>query len=287
MEHAPVKHEVAVVVPVLGDVDALAELLSRIEGWEGRPEEIVVVAGQREESVVAAQREEIVVAGRPDPRLGGLCRDRGCRLVETQANRGAQLDCGARRAGAGVLWFLHADVEPPHDGLEAIGSAVADGAEGGCFRFAFQGQQTWYKRLLERFVALRVALGGMPYGDQGIFVRRDVYLECGGFPHQSLFEEVRLVQRLRRRGRFRPLAQPVRVSTRRWERDGWWSRTWRNRLLAFCNMLGIPPEKLAGVYHGKGRPRAARDGCAAGTEHDRGAPDSHGDRGEPDTKLNT
>ena len=260
MEHAPVKHAVAVVVPVLGDVAAFATLVGRIGSWRDSPAEIVVVAG------------------RPDSELAKLCRDRGCRLVETHANRGAQFDRGARQARSSVLWFLHADVEPPQDGIEAIRSALAVGAEGGCFRFAFQGPGTWYKRLLERCVALRVALGGIPYGDQGIFVRRDVYLECGGFPHQPLFEEVRFVRRLRRRGKFRSLAQRVRVSTRRWERDGWWSRTWHNRWLAFCNMLGVAPEKLAGAYHGGGAPD---------TEHDRGAPDAHSDRDEPDTKLNT
>ncbi len=260
MEHAAVNHDIAVVVPVLDDLEALAALLGRIEGWQHRPEEIVVVGA------------------RPDARLTDLCRDRGCRHIETQANRGAQFDSGARQAQASVLWFLHADVEPPRGGLEAIGSALAGGAEGGCFRFAFQGPRTWYKRSLERFVALRVALGGVPYGDQGIFLRRDVYLDCGGFPHQPLFEEVRLVRRLRRRGRFRSLALPVRVSTRRWERDGWWSRTWRNRWLAFCNMFGVAPEKLAGAYHGRSAP---------GMEHDRGAPISQGDCDEPDTKLNT
>lgn len=254
------KHDVAVVVPVLGDVEALAALLGGIERWQGMPEEV------------------IVVAGRPDPRLTDLCRDRGCRLVESHANRGAQLDCGARQARSSVLWFLHADVEPPRDGLEAIGSACAGGAEGGYFRFAFQGPRTWYKRLLERFVSLRLSLGGIPYGDQGIFVHRDVYLECEGFPHQSLFEEVPLVRRLRRRGKFRPLAPAVRVSTRRWERDGWWSRTWQNRWLAFCNMLGVAPEKLAGAYHG---------GSVPDVDHDRGTSDSHGERDEPGVRPNT
>lgn len=259
MEHAFVKHDIALVVPVLGDAEALAELIGQVDGWHDRPAEI------------------IVVSGRPDPRLAGLCRDRGCRLIDAQANRGAQLDRGARQAQARALWFLHADVRLPDDGLQAIDAALAAGAEGGCFRFGFQGSRTWYKRLLERLVALRIALGGIPYGDQGIFVRRDVYLECGGFPQQPLFEEVRLVRRLRRRGRFRPLAARVRVSTRCWERDGWWSRSWRNRWLASCNMLGVSPEKLAGAYRG---------GAAAGSDHVRGAPDSHGERDEPGARPN-
>ncbi len=117
------------------------------------------------------------------------------------------------------------------------------------FRFEFQGDRSWYKDLLAWLTGLRIRLGGIPYGDQSLFVRRDSYLECGGFPHQPLFEEVRLVKRLRKRGTFRLLAQSVAVSTRRWERDGWWTRTWHNRWLALCHRLGVPADRLANSYH--------------------------------------
>ena len=39
---------------------------------------------------------------------------------------------------------------------------------------------------------------GIATGDQGIFVRRDQFLEMGGFPMQPLMEDVALSQRLRR-----------------------------------------------------------------------------------------
>ena len=241
MEHAILKHDLAIIVPVLGDEEALAELLLQIDQWPSKP------------------AETIVVSGKPNPLVAEICRDRGCRFIDMHANRGARLDHGARQARSSVLWFMHADVCPPRDGLTAIESAIASGAEGGCFRFEFQGSRTWFKRLLEWSVAVRILLGGVPYGDQSIFTRRDVYLECGGFPHQPLFEEVRLVKRLRRRGHFRSLACAVRVSTRRWERDGWWSRTWRNRWLALCNMLGVSAERLAGAYHGRDADDADHD----------------------------
>ena len=241
MEHQSLNSGIAIVVPVLGDVDALSALLRQIDAWPATPEEIIVISAKQH------------------PALDDLCRDRGCRLIDMHANRGAQLDRGAREARAQVLWFMHADVLAPPDGSSAIESALACGAESGCFRFEFQGSRTWYKSLLARLVALRVFFGGIPYGDQSIFVRRDVYAECGGFPHQPLFEEVRLVKRLRKRGTFRPLPGVVRVSTRRWERDGWWSRTWRNRWLALCYMFGISAERLASSYH-------SRDD--AGTRHD-------------------
>ena len=225
---ASVAHGVAAVIPVLGDLPALRTLLAALE-----PQ---------------GPNEVVVVSGRSDPETAAFCREHGCRYIETPPNRGAQLHAGALATDAPVIWFLHADAAPPPDALEAIASALGTGAESGCFRFAFQGRRTWYKRLLEALVALRIRCGGMAYGDQGIFAVRDAYLACGGFAPQPLFEEVGLSKRLRARGTFRVLEQRLSVATRRWERDGWWHRTLHNRWLALRFMLGASPEALAASY---------------------------------------
>jgi rSAM/selenodomain-associated transferase 2 len=220
--------DIAVIIPVLGDATELDALLARL----------------------AAQRpgETIVVSGRADAAVAAVCDRHGCERVDAPANRGAQLAAGTRRASAAVLWFVHADAQLPDDALAVIAAAVRGGAESGCFRFAFQGRTTWYKRLLERLVALRIRCGGMVYGDQGIFVRRDVYFTLGGFAEWPLFEEVRLVRRLRARGTFSVLPRALAVATRRWERDGWLKRTLHNRWLALRFALGARPEALAASY---------------------------------------
>lgn len=230
MGQTRMRRDVAIVVPVLADTAALEALLRRIAAWPAQPGETVVVSGDVDAEVAR-------VSARYD-----------CRLVAATANRGAQLDHGARAARARIVWFLHADAAPPDDALAAIEQAVARGAESGCFRFAFQGPPRWHKRFLAALVNARAALGGMVYGDQGLFATRDAYIACGGFAHAPLFEEVELVKRLRRRGSFVRLEAPLAVSTRRWERDGWWRRSCHNRWLALCYMLGVPSERLAAAY---------------------------------------
>jgi rSAM/selenodomain-associated transferase 2 len=230
---------VALIVPVLDDDAAVAALLAQIAHWSKVPQEIVIVSGRK--------------AG---AELTRLCSIHDCRLLETDANRGAQLDLGAAAARAPLLWFLHADTQPSRDSLALIEAAHAAGAESGCFRFDFQGPRRWHKRLLAKLVAWRIRAGGIPYGDQSLFVSREIYEQCGGFPHQPLFEEVRLIKRLRRRGTFRALSTPIQVSTRRWDRDGWWSRSCHNRWLALRYMLGESAERLASAYT-KTPPRAA------------------------------
>lgn len=219
---------IAVVIPVLRDAVELETLLARL--------------------AVLLPQQVIVVSGSADAAVAASCRRHACEHIQTSPGRGAQLDAGARRARSAVLWFLHADAAVPDDALALIAAAVGSGAESGCFKFAFQGPPAWYKSALAWLVALRIRCGGMVYGDQGIFVLRSVYAEVGGFAAAPLFEEVRLVRRLRARGTFHVLVRALGVSPRRWERDGWLERSLKNRWLALRFALGGRPETLAARY---------------------------------------
>lgn len=75
------------------------------------------------------------------------------------------------------------------------------------------------------------------------------YHQSGGFPEWPLFEEVPLVRKLRQQGRFIDLKEVILVDPRKWDREGWWRRTWNNRLLATAFALGIPPHRLAVRYN--------------------------------------
>lgn len=221
-------------IPVRGDAEALAELLRHLDG---EPDErIVVSAGGCSVNDSA-----------DDLAIRRVCREAGVRCLSARPGRGPQQHAGALAADSGWLWFLHADALPQPGSVARIRAAARDGAVGGYFRFRFRGRETAGRRLLAGLINLRARLG-VPYGDQALFFRRDIYLECGGFPDEPLFEEVRLVRRARRRGRFVALPVSVGVSTRRWERDGWVRRTLGNRLLALGYAMGISPRRLARIY---------------------------------------
>jgi rSAM/selenodomain-associated transferase 2 len=229
-EMTPPDSAVALIVPVRDDTAALATLLARISNWPQRPGELIVVSATL------------------DAALRALCRDHGVRLLECEGTRGRRLERGVAASRSPVLWFLHADADPPPNGLAAIAATIANGGEGGCFRFRFQGERRWYKIALEALIALRLRAGGMAYGDQGLFVTRKAYQRAGGFSDVPLFEEVALVRALRATRSFRALDLPVGVSPRRWERDGWIARTLANRWLALCHACGVPADRLARAY---------------------------------------
>lgn len=223
---------ISIVVPVYRDTPALAELLTWLKGDAPDAQIIVVDA-----------------AGQAD--CAALCDHHAVTWLAARPCRGAQLNLGAARATGEVLWFLHADAQPPAGACAQIREAMAGDALGGAFAFALPQAQGLAPRLIELGVHLRCRFGGIPYGDQGLFARAEAFQACGGFREVALFEEVRLVRRLRRRGRFVQLTAPIAVSPRRWLRDGWWRSIIRNRVLAIGYAAGIPPARLARWYRGR------------------------------------
>ncbi|MDP3428199.1 MAG: hypothetical protein Q8S17_12585, partial [Humidesulfovibrio sp.] len=88
-----------------------------------------------------------------------------------------------------------------------------------------------------------------PYGDQGIFLRRDCFEALGGFADIPLMEDLEFMTRLRRSGRgIRLLSACAATSARRWEREGLLRCTLRNLLLRALYHLGVGPQHLARFY---------------------------------------
>ncbi|SEP41281.1 TIGR04283 family arsenosugar biosynthesis glycosyltransferase [Nitrosovibrio sp. Nv6] len=194
--------------------------------------------------------EVIVVDGAADDACRKVCHEYSVRWVPGEPCRGRQLLAGAALAQGDKLWFLHADNRLSPGAIVAMECAFEQGASGGYFRFRFDAPRAWPALLLEPAIAFRCRFG-VPYGDQGLFMTRRAYEETGGHSPWPLFEEVSLVRGLRRLGRFLPLREPILIDSRRWQRDGWWYRTWVNRNLALAFARGAAPDKLAARYRSR------------------------------------
>lgn len=200
----------------------------------------------------------LVVDAACNPACNAICQRHAAQWLPAQPCRGEQLRMGASQARYPILWFVHADAQLRGNPLAIISAAFSAGAVGGYFAFRFSGASCWQSRLLEKLIGLRNRFG-VPYGDQGLFVEASAYRACGQHSPWALFEEVELVKRLRRHGRFVRLAEGVQVDPRRWQHDGWWRRSLRNRLLALAFVGGVPAARLATRYS-SGRPDS--DGTA-------------------------
>ncbi len=195
---------------------------------------------------VRADADVIVVDGGSGDATREVAAREGARVLEAPRGRGRQLDQGARAATGEWLLFLHADTRLETGWADAL-AALPPEVVGGAFRFAVDSPRAAF-RVVERAVRLRLRLFALPYGDQGLFVRREVYARIGGVPHLPLMEDVAFVARLRRAGRL--AFPPVRAftSARRWDRYGIVGTTLRNWSLLALYAAGQSPERLARRY---------------------------------------
>ena len=231
---------VSIVIPVLRDSEELSRLLA-------------VLTSAADEPSASALREDvevIVVNGDPsDPTIVDVRRRFSqVRWLESAPGRGVQMNAGARDATGRWLWFLHADARPPAAWCAVLVEAdQASGVIGGWFRFALASPAV-AARVVEWGVRQRVRWLRLAYGDQGLFARRDTFDAIGGYRALPIMEDVDLIRRLAREGRLLASPVPLRVSARRWERDGWVRRSLHNMTLVLLYYLGVAPSRLARSY---------------------------------------
>jgi rSAM/selenodomain-associated transferase 2 len=170
------------------------------------------------------------------------------RLLHAPRGRAGQMNLGAAHATGDVLLFLHADCT-----LEAGALAEAErrlrrpGVAAGCFTMRVRATGLRY-RWVDVFATARVRLTGLVYGDQGLFLRRDLFERLGGFPAVRFLEDVAFSRRLCQRGRVVVAGKRVFVSPRRWQRAGLVRQTLRNWTLLTLAAGGVHPDRLAAFY---------------------------------------
>jgi len=219
---------ISVIIPTFNEAGIIADALRSLPP-DSRLECIVVDGGSTDDTVVRA-------------------RPIADRLLVTGAGRARQMNAGAGAAKGEVLLFLHADTRLPAGAPEEVIRAMENpGVVGGAFRLAIDSPRR-ILRWISAAANLRSRLTRVPYGDQGIFVRRSVFESLGGFPDLPLMEDLEFSRRLKGAGRTVLLPAFVRTAARRWEREGVWHVTLRNRLFVLLYFSGVSPARLARRY---------------------------------------
>ena len=197
--------------------------------------------------------EAVVVDGGSSDRTREVASRHG-RVVLAPKGRGVQLNAGAAAARGGILLFLHADCRLGPGGLREARRVLAlSGVKGGCFPQRIAKRSPLY-RFVERGASFRARRLGIVYGDSALFLRREVFERCGGFPSVPLFEDFGISQRLKMiPGRVALASSWVEVSPRRWETRGFFRTTFLNWRLQAHYLTGASPETLARRYEKAGR----------------------------------
>jgi rSAM/selenodomain-associated transferase 2 len=186
--------------------------------------------------------EVMVVDGGSTDRTIALAIARGVRVLSAPKGRGPQLAVGIQAATHEWLLLLHADTVLAPDWQKAI---AIDPGSAGYFRFALDSADPRARRL-ERLVNWRCRMLGLPYGDQGLLIHKDLLTSVGGLSALPLMEDVDLVHRLR--GRLVALPADAVTSAAKWERQGYLRRSARNLFCLSLWFAGIPPRLIQRIY---------------------------------------
>jgi rSAM/selenodomain-associated transferase 2 len=223
---------ISILVPVLNETAEINDLLDHLFALD-----------------CSDATEVIVVDGDPGGSTLAVITDQNVVKLTAAKGRASQMNAGTALAQGSTILFLHADTRLPPDGLLLIRSALDDpGCVGGAFDLAIDSPRKVF-RLIERTASLRSRITRIPFGDQGIFLRRDYFQALGGYAEIPLMEDVELMARIKARGDvIRMIPRCVRTSARRWEARGVLRRTLTNWLIQCLYLCGVDPARLARLY---------------------------------------
>lgn len=225
--------ELSVVIPARQDADALARTLGYL----------------RTQSDFAAA--EIIVAASGDrARTERAARGHATLLWPEGSTRSALMNAGAAAARGATLFFLHADSFPPPGAPGLIRGALGDQrVVGGAFEHLFS-EPHWSLRAITGINRLRYRLTHNYYGDQGIFVRAEVFRALQGFRPLALMEDLDFSQRLKRVGRTVLIPVPLATSGRRFLARGPWRTFFFIVWLLLLHTLRLDTQRYAERWRG-------------------------------------
>lgn len=182
--------KVSLIIPVYNEAASISAFMDGLDRLTGKPEIIFADGGSTDgtQEIIAAH---VATAQRVS-----------CRVLNCPKGRARQMNAAAEHASGDVLWFVHCDSALPEDACAQIAAAVADGAKFGCFHIGFDDGGLLMR--CNAFMSnMRAKIGRIAFGDQGIFVRRELFFDVGGFPDMPIMEDYefsRMMKRRQRRG---------------------------------------------------------------------------------------
>lgn len=204
---------ISVVIPVLNETGNLERCLTRLPA--GPAIEVIVSDG-----------------GSTDD-SAGVALGLGAQVVPSEQGRAKQMNAGADVATGEVLIFLHADTQLTENAATLVRQALSEGYAMGCFERVFDSDHPLLRRT-SRWAGWRARNYFLAYGDQAIFIRRDLFEKLGGYREMKRFEDLDLTRRARRHGRWTVLPGPIITDARRFGKsplkrvlaDAWLTIAW-------------------------------------------------------------
>jgi len=194
---------ISIIIPTYNEEENIATTIDEIKrrDTEKLISEIIVSDGQSTDGTVT------------------LASNAGATVVTSEKKgRSAQMNYGAFIAKGQILYFLHADSIPPRNFTTHILNAFKKEYTSGCFRLSFDYQH-WFLKANCWFT--RFDVNAVRFGDQSLFVTKNIFEKCGGFDENLLImEDQEIIHRIKKYGKFIVMNGTVTTSARKYLDNG-------------------------------------------------------------------
>lgn len=222
---------ISIIIPTYNEADKIGETIRYIQQADG-----------------ADCIGEIIVAdGNSSDGTGAIAEKAGVKVLKChRKGRSRQMNEGVKAAKSDILYFLHADSIPPVNFVSCILTSIQNGHVAGSFRLKFDNNHrflvavAWLTRFKTTFLR---------FGDQSLFVRRDVFEAIGGFDaNLDVMEDQDIARRLKKNGPFVLRAERITTSSRKFIRNGPYRLMAIFILIYLLYYLGASPKTLTSLY---------------------------------------
>jgi rSAM/selenodomain-associated transferase 2 len=219
---------ISIIIPTLNEAENIKEAIVTTQP-NTNIEVIIVDGGSKDNTIEIAQSLNV-------------------KVISSSPGRAVQMNAGAVAASGNILLFLHADTRLPTGFDDMIRTALEQpGIVAGAFKLRIDAPLLSL-RWVEWGVNVRSHFCQMPYGDQAIFLTKEVFQQIGGFPELPIMEDFELIRRLKPIGRIVIIPTPVVTSARRWLQKGVFKTTLLNQIVIIAYLLGVSPERIRCWY---------------------------------------
>jgi rSAM/selenodomain-associated transferase 2 len=199
--------------------------------------------------VLTEHEELIIVDGGSSDNTLSIARDFTDKVFSTKTGRASVMNFGAHKATGEILLFLHADCVLPENAFDIIRNTLRDGSVSAAAFELSIGSTLFRFRIIESAANMRAKITRLIYGDQGMFLKKDLFTRIGGFADIPLMEDIEISKRLRKIGDIAFVKPPIQASPRRWLDEGLVYTTFRDWTIAFLfTFCNVSPHTLIKHY---------------------------------------
>ncbi len=222
---------ISIIIPTFNEQGTIGSTIARLLSSNHQSEiaQIIVADGGSTDATIA----EATAAG-------------ATVVTSPRKGRAAQMNTGAAMATGIILYFLHADSLPPVVFVQDILTAIQKGFISGCYRLQFD-KPHWFLQLNAWFTRFNV--NAVRFGDQSLFVTKEVFLKAGGFNERLIvMEDQEIIKRICRYGKFKVMNGCVTTSARKYIENGVYKMQAVFFLIYCMYQLGYSQQRLVATY---------------------------------------